>query len=66
MSAPRYTKTSRRGFLAGSAAMLAAPALAQDTSGLNSAATTQTEADLTETTTRNLSSLRTHDWRPGP
>ena len=44
--------------------MLAAPARAQDTSGLNSAATTQTEADLTETTKRNLSSFRMLDWRP--
>lgn len=64
MSAPRFSNTSRRGFLAGSAAMLAAPALAQDTRGLNSAATTQTEADLTEFTKRNLSSFRMLDWRP--
>lgn len=64
MSAPRFSNTSRRGFLAGGAAMLAAPALAQDTSALNSAATTQTEAPVTETTKRNLSSFRMLDWRP--
>ncbi|KIN65715.1 ErfK/YbiS/YcfS/YnhG family protein/Tat domain protein [Sulfitobacter noctilucae] len=55
---------SRRAFLAGSAALLAAPALAQSTSAVNSAATTQTERDLNEVVRRNISSFRTLDWQP--
>lgn len=55
---------SRRAFLAGSAAMLATPALAQTGSSVNSAATTQVERDLTETVRRNISSFRTLDWQP--
>ena len=57
-------KTTRRAFLGGSAAMLAAPALAQSTGGVNSTATTQVERDLTETVRRNISSFRTLDWQP--
>ena len=56
--------TSRRAFLAGGAAMLAAPALAQNTASVNSAATTQVERDLTETVRRNISSFRSLDWQP--
>ena len=56
-------KTSRRAFLAGSAAMLATPALAQ-TTGVNSARTTEVERDITETVRRNISSFRTLDWQP--
>lgn len=64
MSDKRFPRvTSRRAFLAGSAAMLAAPALAQ-TTGYNSPATTQTERELTETVRRNISSFRTLDWQP--
>ncbi|QFT58213.1 putative L,D-transpeptidase ErfK/SrfK precursor [Sulfitobacter sp. THAF37] len=55
---------SRRAFLAGSAAMIAAPALAQSTTGLNSPATTQTERDLNESVRRNISSFRMLDWQP--
>jgi len=64
MSAPRFSIKSRRGFLAGSAAMLATPALAQSTSSFNSTATTETERDLTEAVKRNVSSFRMLDWRP--
>ncbi|MDW3180554.1 L,D-transpeptidase [Roseobacter sp.] len=64
MSVKRYTTPSRRSFLAGSAAMLATPALAQDASSVNSAATTQGERDLSEVVRRNISSFRTLDWRP--
>ena len=64
MSDKNHTLTSRRAFLAGSAAMLAAPALAQNTNSVNSAATTQVERDLTETVRRNISSFRTLDWQP--
>lgn len=64
MSAHRFSIKSRRGFLAGSAAMLATPALAQSTSSFNSSATTETERDLTELVQRNVSSFRMLDWRP--
>ena len=55
---------SRRGFLAGTAAFIAAPAIAQDTSAVNSQATTENERDLNEVVRRNISSFRTLDWRP--
>jgi len=64
MSAHRFSIKSRRGFLAGSAAMLATPALAQNTTSLNSAATTETESGLNEVVKRNISSFRMLDWRP--
>ncbi|HBB84805.1 MAG TPA: hypothetical protein DC031_16395 [Sulfitobacter sp.] len=64
MSAHRFSFQSRRGFLAGSAAMLATPALAQDASSFNSDATTEAERDLTESVKRNVSSFRMLDWRP--
>mgnify|MGYP007079513809 CR=1 FL=1 len=44
-------------------ALLATPALAQDTAAVNSTATTENERDLTETVRRNISSFRTLDWR---
>jgi len=44
--------------------MLATPALAQDTSAVNSAATTQVERDVTEIVKRNISSFRTLSWEP--
>ena len=64
MSAHRFSIKSRRGFLAGSAAMLATPALAQSTSTFNSDATTEAERDLTDAVKRNVSSFRMLDWRP--
>lgn len=64
MSVKRFTTPSRRSFLAGSAAMLATPVMAQDASSVNSAATTQGERDLSEVVRRNISSFRTLDWRP--
>jgi lipoprotein-anchoring transpeptidase ErfK/SrfK len=64
MSDKRLNLNSRRAFLAGSAAMLAAPALAQSNTDVNAATTTQTERDLTETVRRNISSFRTLDWQP--
>lgn len=64
MSVKRFEYLNRRSFLTGSAAMLAAPAIAQDTSSVNSAATTQGERDLNEVVRRNISSFRTLDWRP--
>ena len=62
MSDTKFTLSSRRAFLAGSAAMLASPALAQ--SSLQSEATTELEKDLTESVRRNVSSFRTLDWQP--
>ena len=64
MSDKRISRgTSRRAFLTGSAALLAAPAFAQ-TTGYNSPATTQLEGDPAETVRRNISSFRTLDWQP--
>ena len=64
MSNHKFKISSRRGFLAGSAAMLATPALAQTTTAVNSAATTQVERDVTESVKRNISSFRTLSWEP--
>ena len=64
MTAHRFSSKSRRGFLAGSAAMLATPALAQSTSTFNADGTTETERDLNESVKRNVSSFRMLDWRP--
>lgn len=65
MSNSPFNHSTRRGFLAGGAAMLAAPALAQSTGAdVNSQATTETERDVTEVVRRNISSFRTLDWQP--
>jgi L,D-transpeptidase ErfK/SrfK len=64
MSYKRYNLNTRRAFLAGSAAMLATPTLAQSNAAVNSIATTETERDLTESVRRNISSFRTLDWQP--
>ena len=56
---------SRRGFLAGTASLLAAPALAQSTDAFQGAATTEDDRSaLNSTVRRNISSFRTLDWRP--
>lgn len=55
---------TRRGFLAGSASLLAAPALAQSTDAFQEGSTTEVERDLTESVRRNISSFRTLDWQP--
>ena len=49
---------ARRGFLAGSAAMICGAASAQ------SANTTELEADISEGVQRNISSFRSLDWQP--
>ena len=62
MSDKKFNLSSRRAFLAGSAALLASPALAQ--TSVNSTDTTEVEQDLTESVRRNISSFRTLDWQP--
>lgn len=64
MSDKPFKFPSRRSFLAGSAAMLATPAIAQDASSVNSSSTTQGERDLNEVVPRNISSFRSLDWQP--
>jgi lipoprotein-anchoring transpeptidase ErfK/SrfK len=50
----------RRAFLAGGAAMIGAPALAQDMA----TGSTELERNIAGATRRNISSFRTLDWRP--
>ena len=52
---------SRRGFLAGTAAVIGAPAAAQS---LDSATTVEIEEEVSQTVRRNISSFRALDWRP--
>lgn len=54
-------RLSRRTFLAGTASVLAAPAIAQD---VNDAATTEIERDIGNIVRRNASSFRSLDWQP--
>jgi Uncharacterized protein conserved in bacteria len=58
MSKTPVFKFSRRNFVAGSAALLGAPAFAQ------SEGTTEMENDLSTVVRRNISSFRSLDWRP--
>ena len=60
----RHTKHSRRSFLAGSASLLATPALAQSTDAFQNGSTTEVERDINESVRRNISSFRTLDWQP--
>lgn len=64
MSEEQFSKPGRRAFLAGGAALLATPALAQDLGSLNSPETTEVEQEITEKVRRNISSFRTLDWQP--
>lgn len=64
MSDARNPLSSRRAFIAGSAALLATPALAQSTTGVNSAATTEADVTVGGSAQRNISSFRQLDWRP--
>ena len=52
---------NRRAFLAGTAAVIGVPALAQDVDGDD---TVQFERDIDTTVRRNISSFRALDWRP--
>lgn len=52
---------SRRAFLAGTASVIGAPALAQS---MDSATTTEMENDISQSVRRNISSFRTLHWQP--
>lgn len=52
---------NRRSFLAGSAALVGAPAFAQS---MDSSSTVEIEEEVTETVRRNISSFRSLDWQP--
>jgi L,D-transpeptidase ErfK/SrfK len=52
---------NRRSFLAGSAALLGTPALAQS---MDNNSTVELESEVTETVRRNISSFRSLDWQP--
>jgi L,D-transpeptidase ErfK/SrfK len=58
MSKKLFEAPTRRAFLAGSAALIGAPAIAQNTLA------GQAERDPTLSVRRNISSFRTLDWRP--
>ena len=57
---PRFS-VNRRSFLAGSAAMIATPAVAQN---VNDGSTVEMERDLSQNVRRNISSFRTLEWQP--
>ncbi len=52
---------NRRAFLAGTAAALGTPAIAQSVTGQG---TTEVEGDISNIVRRNISSFRTLDWQP--
>lgn len=52
---------NRRAFIAGTAAVIGAPALAQD---VNDTTTTEIEGEISNVVRRNISSFRTLDWQP--
>lgn len=55
------TSVNRRAFIAGTAAVVSTPALAQD---INDTATTEIERDISTIVRRNVSSFRSLDWQP--
>ncbi|MFK7876915.1 MAG: L,D-transpeptidase [Paracoccaceae bacterium] len=64
MKKSNFERSSRRAFLAGTAAVLATPSLVKAQADVNGNATTEVERDLTESVRRNISSFRTLDWQP--
>ena len=60
MTSESGSKWHRRAFLAGSAAMIGAPAFAQQ----GSLGTTEIEKDVNKSVRRNISAFRTLDWQP--
>jgi len=66
MSNSNFPRLTRRGFLAGSAALgttLTAPAVLGQTAGGTMSNSTEMESNGLETTPRNISSFRTLNWR---
>ena len=61
MTSDNRNAWNRRSFLAGSAAMIGAPAFAQDVDGPE---TVETERDLTTSVRRNISAFRKLEWQP--
>lgn len=61
MSSKLSQRVNRRGFLAGTAACAALPAVAQNVDGEGSL---EVGGDITQTVSRNISSFRSLDWRP--
>lgn len=61
MSLKNPSGFSRRAFLAGSAATIGMPAIAQSVDGSD---TVEIEEEISETARRNISSFRAMDWRP--
>jgi len=61
MAQTPFISPNRRTFLAGTAAILASPVVAQSTS---SDGTFQIEEDLSQSVRRNISSFRSLDWQP--
>lgn len=57
------SKFTRRGFIAGSTSLLAAPAIAQSTD-VDGDGTVEVERDLSEVVRRNISSFRSLQWQP--
>ncbi|MBR9650452.1 L,D-transpeptidase [Thalassovita aquimarina] len=61
MTEDRVNKLNRRGFLAGTAALIGSPVLAQDVDGADSV---EVEKDVSATVRHNISSFRSMDWQP--
>lgn len=59
-----HIKLNRRAFLAGSASLLGAPALAQSAEGVDGADSVEIEKEVSPLVRHNISSFRTLDWRP--
>ncbi|MDU8910875.1 L,D-transpeptidase [Aestuariicoccus sp. MJ-SS9] len=61
MSTQNRNRFGRRAFLAGSAALLGTPSIAQ---AIDGEGTTEVERDLSRVVKRNISSFRSLDWQP--
>ena len=64
MSDSRKMALSRRAFLAGTAATLGVPALAQEAEEPIGSSSIEMEQDISQAVRRNISSFRALDWRP--